>query len=128
MGRALILWLAALLMALARAGLCTPEISLPVSISLLVSGKEAVCHYHRKPSSPKPTSLSEPDPELGKMDPLATQPSADDTEFSSVQPLGGGQLLVANHSSAFDRRHWSWREGQENPSGIYFIHLHFLNP
>lgn len=54
-----------------------------------------------------------------------TLPSTGDTAFPSAEPLGNGEYLLANYSSSLANPNWSWRDGQQNRSGIYFMKLTF---
>lgn len=56
---------------------------------------------------------------------VAQLPSAGDTAFPSVVPLGNGEYLVANYSSPFEEKKWTWNDGQNNATGIYGVVVRF---
>lgn len=52
-------------------------------------------------------------------------PSAGDTSFPSYQWIDDDTMLLGNYSSPPEQGDLSWREGQENRTGIYFVKLTF---
>lgn len=85
---------------------------------------EYIYYFHL----PKRTALYWLNPNNRRFQRMLTLPSAGDTGFPSVEPLGNGEFLVANYSSDPAQTRWSWRTGQQNPTGIYFLKLSLRPP
>ncbi len=52
-------------------------------------------------------------------------PSSGDTAFPSLQRISPKELIVANYTSPIENGDWSWKQGQQNRTGIYLIKLTF---
>lgn len=74
---------------------------------------------------PKRTMLYRLNRETGRFEEIVSLPSAGDTAFPSIEPLGDKMFLVANYSSSLSHPDWSWRDGQQSRSGIYLVTLTF---
>lgn len=68
-------------------------------------------------------SRSESYRDSGQLEPVLTLPSAGDTAFASVVKLRDDTALIANYSSDVKQGDFTWKDGQFNPSGIYFVLL-----
>ena len=75
----------------------------------------------------KRTAIFELNPYNYTLSLLQTLPSAGDTSFASVIPIDNKSFILANYSSDIERTdsfHWSWQQGQYQPSGIYLMNVH----
>lgn len=96
---------------------------LPVSGDL-----RTLAHMAEYGTLPKRTALYFVDQDKQELRRILTLPSAGDTAFPAVERLDKRTVLVANYSSALDKRDMSWLEGQNHRTGIYFVLLRFPNP
>lgn len=76
-------------------------------------------------SIPMRTTLYAWDSHENAFEPSLILPSAGDTAFPSYQWLDEDTMLLGNYSSPPEQARLSWREGQENRTGIYFMTMRF---
>lgn len=76
---------------------------------------------------PKRTAIYHLNQETRTLDLVVTLPSAGDTAFPSILKLTENEFLIANYSSPFDKKDWTWGIGQKNPTGVYLINAK-VNP
>ena len=89
-------------------------------LNLGISVRYAMTYHFNQP---KRTALYRVDDRSGKIERVEMLPSAGDTGFPSIVALGNGEYLIANYSSPFEKKTWTWNDGQNNRTGIYFIKL-----
>lgn len=77
---------------------------------------------------PKRTALYWLNRKSRRFERLLSLPSAGDTAFPSIERLNDRELLIANYSSDPIYKDWTWKDGQQNRTGVYFVKLHFKKP
>lgn len=71
-------------------------------------------------NKPKRCALWEVDPATRDVSHMLDLPTRGDTCFAEVLPLGQKQMLLFDYTSPPDGPDYSWREGQNNPTEIYY--------
>lgn len=71
-------------------------------------------------NKPKRCALWEIDPKTRDVSHVLDLPTRGDTCFAEVLPLDDDEMLLFDYTSPPDGPDYSWREGQNNPTEIYY--------